>query len=210
MNSNQIIIIMGCIIISLLFVLIFVKSKRNQFIKLNSLLINRDYKGFELAINSFKTKILFNKGELTTFLINKALMTENEKEMNTLIEDAIKMRLSNNKLIYLLMSTYNYYISKRNEKRSTHLLELIKEHGNAQIIEEAEIIYSVYILKNDQYLDLLLERLETRDEVYRGVDEFLISMIYENKKETALAKKYRELSKEHMELLDKSLMNKQK
>lgn len=210
MDSNKIMIIMVCIITSLLFVLIFIKLKRSQFIKLNTLLINRDYQKFDLEINSLKTKMLFNKGELTTFLINKALMTENEKEMNELVQEAIKIHLSKNKLIYLLMSTYNYYISKRNEKQATHLLELIKEHGNAQIIEEAEIIYSVYILKNDQYLDLLLERLETRDEVYRGVDEFLISMIYENKKELELAKKYKELSKEHMALLDKSLMNKQK
>lgn len=199
-----------CFIISLLIAITFIKLKRKKFIKLNSLLIEQNYQQFDSEINSLQTKFFFNKHEKLTFLINRALMTENESEINNLIEVAIKNKMPNNKLTYLLMGSFNYYISKKNQKQSSMLLNLIKKHGNAKIIEEAEIMYSIYILKNDNYLEILLDRIEERDVAYRGVDEFLISEIYKNKNEHKLAKKYEDLAKEHLEMLDKMLSQKHK
>lgn len=209
MNST-ILVLAICFIISILVAITFIKLKRRKFIKLNNLLIEQDYQQFNVEINSLQTKFFFNKHEKLTFLMNKALITENETEINTLINEAINNKIPNSKLTYLLMGAFNYYISKKNPKQSAIVLEFIKKYGNAKIIEEANIMYSIYILKNDDYLETLLERIQERDEIYRGVDEYLISAIYKNKNEHQLSKKYEDLAKEHLEMLDKMLSQKHK
>ena len=62
-----------------------------------------------------------------------------------------------------------------------------------------------YNIFHDKYLDFLLEETEKLDDIYKGVNEFLISMMYKNKGDDTLSQKYNELSKKHMKLLDKHI-----
>ena len=78
-------------------------------------------------------------------------------------------------------------------------------YENEKMKQEAECIYDVYALKGYKYLDFLLEETEKLDDIYKGVNEFLISMMYKNKGDDTLSQKYNELSKKHMKLLDKHI-----
>ena len=67
---------------------------------------------------------------------------------------------------------------------------------------EAKRVYNIYVLKNDDDLKDLLEEINDQEDYQKGVNEFLVSLIYQNKGDKENAKKYEDLSKEHLAMVD--------
>ena len=76
--------------------------------------------------------------------------------------------------------------------------------------KETNIVYDTYILKGYEYLDEIIAETEDLEDTYKGVNEFMISKMYENKGDSQMAKEYLAKAQEHMKLLDKQIAKKHK
>ena len=59
-------------------------------------------------------------------------------------------------------------------------------------------------------MDEILEETSEMPDTYKGVNEFLISLMYENKGDKKKAAEYRKLSEKHLALLDNKIAKKMK
>ena len=100
------------------------------------------------------------------------------------------------------MKAFNFYVGLEDARNSKKYLSLINELPNERMKFEANRVYNIFILKNDKDLKDLLEEVENMEDREKGVNEYLISVIYKNKKDRENQKKYAELSRQHFALVD--------
>ena len=151
-------------------------------------------------INTLKTRTYKN---LVSYLQQGKI-----KEFNQKIDSrSVKLLFPKSSLLDL---KFNAAIVEQDKKNSKKYLDLINELPNDRMKAEANRVYNIYILKNDKYLKELLEELENMEDRQKGVNEYLISIIYKNKHDLENAKKYEELSKKHFALVDAETAEKYK
>lgn len=100
------------------------------------------------------------------------------------------------------MKAFNYYVGLEDKKMSKKYLDLINGLSNERMKFEANRVYNIFILKTDKDLKDLLEELESMEDNEKGINEYLISVIYKNLKDTKNQKKYEELSRTHFAAVD--------
>ena len=198
------------VVIAMVVSTLFYFLKRWQIRRLNALLLAKRYDLFEQMLNSFLSSLLFSKFARKSYELNESFLRNDRKRTDQLFEELIQARMSYNTREKLLMQAFNYYLNAKDYKKTTQYYEEIQKLPNVQMKEETSIMYDIYIQKGDKYLDFLLDRISQNDDVYNGVDEFLVSVIYENKGDKANAKKYEKLSREHMQLLDHEIAQRSK
>ena len=176
--------------------------KTTMYRKMVGYLENGDYSTFYNEIDKKSTKFLFPKSSILDLKLNAALVQKKKKESTQLLEEICAMPLTVSQKETYYMKAFNFFVGINDEKNCKKYLNLINELPNDRIKYEAERVYNIFILKNDKYLKDLLDELETMEDREKGVNEYLISVIYKNKKDTENQKKYEELSKEHFAIVD--------
>lgn len=182
--------------------------KTKNYQKLVSYLETGDYDLFHQKINQPLIQFLFPKSSLLDLKFNAALIQQNKKEATQYLEALCAMPLTASQKENYYMKAFNFFIGIKDKKNSKKYLDLINEGSNDRMKVEANRVYNIYILKNDKDLEDLLDEIENMEDQQKGVNEFLISLIYKNKKDTVNAKKYEDLSKEHFALVDEKTAQK--
>lgn len=208
MDSTQLTLI--ALVIAFILASIFFFAKRVASRKINQLLLTKQFDLFDQKINAMSSKILFSKVTLLNYQLTKAFLNNEKKKINELFEtlNNISQPLKKRKNLY--MQAFNYYVSSEDKPRSKAYLEKIESLKDPQFSLEANITYDVYINKGDKYLDTLLKKISENDEIYNGIDEFLISKIYENKHDKTKAEYYLAQAKEHLQAMDKLIASQKK
>lgn len=176
--------------------------KTTMYRKMVGYLENGDYSTFYNEIDKKSTKFLFPKSSILDLKLNAALVQKKKKESTQLLEEICAMPLTVSQKETYYMKAFNFFVGINDEKNCKKYLNLINELPNDRIKYEAERVYNIFILKNDKYLKDLLDELETMEDREKGVNEYLISVIYKNKKDTENQKKYEDLSKKHFAIVD--------
>lgn len=176
--------------------------KTTMYRKMVGYLENGDYTSFYNEIEKKSTKFLFPKSSILDLKLNAALVQKKKKESTQLLEEICAMPLTVSQRETYYMKAFNFFVGINDEKNCKKYLKLINELSNDRIKYEANRVYDIFILKNDRYLKELLDELDTMEDREKGVNEYLISVIYKNKKDTENQKKYEELSKEHFAIVD--------
>lgn len=176
--------------------------KTTMYRKMVGYLENGDYSTFYNEIDKKSTKFLFPKSSILDLKLNAALVQKKKKESTQLLEEICAMPLTVSQKETYYMKAFNFFVGINDEKNCKKYLNLINELPNDRIKYEAERVYNIFILKNDRYLKDLLDELETMEDREKGVNEYLISVIYKNKKDTENQKKYEDLSKKHFAIVD--------
>lgn len=176
--------------------------KTTMYRKMVGYLENGDYSTFYNEIDKKSTKFLFPKSSILDLKLNAALVQKKKKESTQLLEEICAMPLTVSQKETYYMKAFNFFVGINDEKNCKKYLNLINELPNDRIKYEAERVYNIFILKNDKYLKDLLDELETMEDREKGVSEYLISVIYKNKKDTENQKKYEDLSKKHFAIVD--------
>ena len=186
------------IVVALVMFTIINTLKTRTYKNLVSYLQQGKIKEFNQKIDSRSVKLLFPKSSLLDLKFNAAIVEQDKKA-------AITSQKEN-----YYMKAFNFFIGLKDKKNSKKYLDLINELPNDRMKAEANRVYNIYILKNDKYLKELLEELENMEDRQKGVNEYLISIIYKNKHDLENAKKYEELSKKHFALVDAETAEKYK
>ncbi len=196
------------IVVALVMFTIINTLKTKTYQKLVTYLETGDYALFNQKINQPFIQFLFPKSSLLDLKFNAALIQQNKKEAIQYLEALCAMPLTASQKENYYMKAFNFFIGIKDKKNSKKYLDLINEGANDRMKVEANRVYNIYILKNDKDLDDLLDEIENMEDQQKGVNEFLISIIYKNKKDLKNAKKYEELSKEHFALVDEKTAQK--
>lgn len=190
------------VVVALVMFTIVNTLKTTMYRKMVGYLENGDYTTFYNEIDKKSTKFLFPKSSILDLKLNAALVQKKKKESTQLLEEICAMPLTISQKETYYMKAFNFFVGINDEKNCKKYLNLINELPNDRIKYEANRVYNIFILKNDKYLKDLLDELETMEDREKGVNEYLISVIYKNKKDTENQKKYEDLSKKHFAIVD--------
>lgn len=193
------------IVFALLLAIAFNFIKRQKYAKLVNLITTQKYDEFDNQIESGFVKFVFGPYVKDYLKLNRAIVAADAKMIDERFAEIIKHRLNTKQKQDIYMKGFNYYVSLENPAKTKEYLDLVHTLSNEQIKKEADRIYDIYILKGHKYLDELLEETADMQDMYKGVNEFLISLMYENMGEKKKAQEYRRLSEKHIELLDRKL-----
>ncbi|MDD7282153.1 hypothetical protein [Floccifex sp.] len=198
------------IIIVVAIVMMFLIStlKKSTYKRLVNYLENGDFTSFYKEIDSKKVKMLLNNLNIIDMKLNAAIVQQNKQETNRLFDEVIKLPLTPSQKEHYYMKAFNYYVGLMEKKKAKKYIDLINTTSNERMKLEANRVYNIYILKNDKDLRSLLLELKDLEDSQKGVNEYLISLIYKNKGDLENAAKYEELSKEHFALVDEQTAKK--
>lgn len=205
MSQTQIIsvvVIIGCTLIT---AFIFNYLKKKKYNDLVTLLQAENYEEFDKMMESKMVMILFPPFNLDYLRLNSAILRNDEKMILDCFKVFDKHRLNTKQAQEVYMKGFNYFITIENYDLAKYYLDKINELDNEQMKYEVNRIYDIYALKGYKYLDDMLEETDNLDDMYKGVNEFLISLMYENKGDKQKAREYHNLSEKHMKLLDRRI-----
>ncbi len=157
---------------------------------------------FNAILEKKITKFLFPAAYLDSLRLNEAMMRNDVNEIDRLLDKLNKIKLSEKDKEKIYSQAYNYYLSVKSYKKCTIWHDKIKELKNDRLIAEIDKSYNIYVEKGYKYLDEMLEELDNMEPANRGVNEFLISLMYKNKKDNVNTAKYEKLSREHLKQFD--------
>ncbi|MEY8257733.1 hypothetical protein AAK706_08375 [Erysipelotrichaceae bacterium 66-17] len=182
--------------------------KTTLYRKMVSNLENGEYADFDEKINRKWTQFLFPKTSILDLKLNAALVQKKKKEAIRLLDELCSLPLVLSQKENYYMKAFNFFVGINDEKNSGRYLKKINELPNDRIKLEANRVYNIFILKNDKDLGDLLQELEGFEEDEKGINEYLISVIYTNKKDLVNAKKFEELSRKHFASVDEKTARK--
>lgn len=184
--------------------------KKSMVKKLIHYLEESEFESFYKDIDSTKTKLLLPKMSILDMKLNAEIVQQNKNNIDALFDEICSLPLTPSQKEHYYMKAFNYYVSLSDKKHTKKYIHLINELPNERMKLEANRVYNIYILKNDKDLRSLLVELKDMDDEQKGVNEYLISLIYKNKNDMENAKKYEELSKQHFTLVDEKTAEKVK
>lgn len=203
--DRNVILVLIFILLAILFSITVKFVKKHYSTKIVRLLEERKFDEFDQLIETFIIKILFMPFNIDYMKLNSAILRDNKKMILQAFEKFEKHRLNHKQKSLIYMMAFNYYVSVEDQKYAKKYLNLVIDLKDEQMVKEATRIYDIYIEKGDRYLEEILEETKNLPVEHRGVNEFLISIMYENKKDHKKAKEYRELSETHIAMLDELL-----
>lgn len=203
-------IIMIAIVIILGIILYFGMNylKVRQQNKMVELLQNGEFDQFFALTDSLLTKYLFPRYNVEYLKLNGYIIKGEEANIEKQFDFLLNARKNKAQTEDITMKAFNYYVGIENKEKSTELLEQIQSFTNERMVKEAETMYDIFILKNGNHIEELLTTLEKLPEEGKAVNEYLLSVQYENIGDKENAKKYEKLSKKHMESTAKQKKNK--
>lgn len=184
--------------------------KKATYKKLVTYLQEGQLEEFYQEIDSQQVKFLFPKTSILDMKLNASIMSQDKIQTIKYLEEICSQPLTNSQKEIYFMKAFNFFVGVKDKKNSRRYLEKINLLPNERLKQEANRVYNIYILKNDKYLDELVEELEEMKDEQKGVNEFLISIIYKNKNDIENAEKYEKLSKKHFALVDEQTAKKYK
>ena len=195
-------VIAVAVVVALVMFTVINTLKTTTYRKMVSLLENGSFEEFHSKIDSRFMKTLFPKSAILDLKLNAALVEQKKKEATAILEQICAMPLTTPQKENYYMKAFNFYVGLEDARNSKKYLSLINELPNERMKFEANRVYNIFILKNDKDLKDLLEKVENMEDREKGVNEYLISVIYKNKKDRENQKKYAELSRQHFALVD--------
>lgn len=185
-------------------VLVFILLTLIKKIIFSTLIIdlkNKEYDLFDKKIHSIFIKIFLDKFTILEFRLHASILQNKKEEINLLFLKMESFHLYGTMKWKFYMKAFNYYIAILDQKNAFKYLNKINKSKNEQIKLEANRMYNIYILKNDLDLNALLEEISLMEDKQKAVHEYLVSLIYKNKKDILNYEKYKELSKIHFALM---------
>lgn len=198
------------IIVIVLFVVIviIVPIVAKKFIsdKLATYIMTHDFEKFDKLVNSFITKMAIQPFNIDYLKMNKALATNDRKEIDGAFKTFDDKRLNDKQKEAVFSNAYYYYISIEDKTHSNkYLKELLKlETLPNEVKDDLKLAYELNIERSSDKLEETLAKYEKAQSPQERVRlEALIAKMYDNKGNKAKAKEFEELVARHIEELAK-------
>ena len=198
------------IFIAIIIAIAFNLKKRSLYNQLVEYAASKRFKEFDALIETKMSRFLFNPFSIDYLKLNKEILANDTKAIDKMFTSITGHRLNLKQKQEIYSKGFNDNIGIENYAKAKEFLDLVHTLNNAQMDREMDRIYDIYALKGYKYLDEILEETSEMPDTYKGVNEFLISLMYENKGDKKKAAEYRKLSEKHLALLDNKIAKKMK
>lgn len=193
------------IILAIVIVVSFQMMKKHEYQKLLNMLQYKDLGPLESECETAKVKILFDKYSIDYLKLNAYVIHGDEKKIDQQFTRMFKLKLTEKRNEDLTMKAFNYYVGIENKQKAKECLDRINALKNKQMQAESERVYNIFMDKGYKYLEEMESGLKDFPESKRGVNEYLVSVMYENKGDKQKASEYKKLSEKHMKMLDRKI-----
>ena len=188
----------------------YLNWKRKSILnKLADLLMKGEIQEFEAMTERKDVKRLVPPFNLDFMKLNRAMLSGDKKKTIEAFDTFKDKKLNDAQKREIATRGFNYFLTEKNDKRVAYYKDQINSladtKDNIALKEEVNNYYDICIDKKTGKLNELLRKNDEMEEKYRGVNEFLIATIYENKGDMEKKEEYLALSRQHMEMLDKEI-----
>lgn len=193
----MIVMIVLSIVITIITKYITVKLER----QLIDRIVKKDYQGFDELIKSKKVRYLIKPFNVDFMKLNVAILKEDKKQTDEMFDyfDTVKPSRLQKEAVYT--KGFYYYLTNERYDKVEKYYNLLQTVQTKKPNFEVERAYDVFVKNGHQYLEQTLEELKTAEDFAKPVLEGLIARMYENKKDSRMAKKYADQAMRHMEEL---------
>ena len=184
----------------------YMSQKRKALLdKLTEHLLKGELRDFDDLMAENSTKRLVPPFNYEFLQLNRAMMGGNKNRITQLFDQFKTRRLNPAQKREIAIRGFNYFLEEKNNEQLTYYRDQINslpdKAENAALKEEVNTYYRVTVEGRTDILDDLLEKTEKLPEKYRGMNEYLISQIYEHMGNKEKTEEYINLSRKHMEML---------
>lgn len=208
--NNKYLIIAIVVVIGIVIATIISYLKKSIYRKMLIAMQMGNHDSFMELTNKKSTQFLYSMMWIDSMRLEEAIMRNNKKDVAHYLDNLSKQRLSEKNAEKVYGQAFNYYLSISDTVMCTKWYEKIKELKNDRFKREFDRSYNIYVEKGYKYLEDMLNEIEYMEPSKAGVHEYLISLMYANKGDAANARKYKQLSKEHLQQLDQEIKEKHK
>ena len=208
--NNKYLIIAIVVVIGIVIATIISYLKKSIYRKMLIAMQMGDHDSFMELTNKKSTQFLYSMMWIDSMRLEEAIMRNNKKDVAHYLDNLSKQRLSEKNAEKVYGQAFNYYLSISDTVMCTKWYEKIKELKNDRFKREFDRSYNIYVEKGYKYLEDMLNEIEYMEPSKAGIHEYLISLMYANKGDAANARKYKQLSKEHLQQLDQEIKEKHK
>lgn len=177
------------------------KQKRKEALQEEAALLMMQGKFNELYsfLNNAKVAKDLPKFYRAYLKMNGSIMEGNDSLIKESLDEIQKVKMNKAQKAEVYLNAFNYYIDKNNkEEVDKYKLLLLKNTNDSKTINYIERLYDTKILKNDKYLNEILEELDSNKVVNKLTDYLLLIEIYRNRNDEINANKYNKLYTEEM------------
>lgn len=198
------------LIVALVFLahVLFSIFRRYYFLKIQKEMLNPGDDRFERHICSTFTSLVLPPYTVRLLQLQRAELKGDDALEDRVLRDLLNRGLNTQQAAEIGIRGFNFYLL-RNDREMCEVfkkrIDELPEH--AEMKKYVDRSFNIILLKKDQYLEeLLAEREQLSDEMRSGC-EFLISRVYENRRDQENAAKYAALCRLHMKQLNMQLLS---
>ncbi len=161
--------------------------------KLTTLLMNRDFDGFDALVDKKIVTWSINPFNIDYMKLNKALMKNDPKEIDEVFKVFDSRKLNDKQKEAVYYNGFYYYMAQENKPLTTkYVKELLKmEKLPEEAKEDIRVSYDININGSYNLLDDTLKKLkDEKDPQLITKYELMIAKMYANKGDDAKAKEY--------------------
>lgn len=158
-----------------------------------------DLKAYEAIAGKKIVGLLVPPFNLHYMRLNLYMMLEKEQETEGEFDFLLAMSTGKTMRKEVIRKAYYYFVKRRDGARCRPLLDEFLTFASEEEAKECELLYDIYILKKSNHIKELLVGIEELPLAQQAINEYLISLQYENQSRMDLAREFEERSKLHLQ-----------
>lgn len=193
-----------CLLSSVAVIYSYFRNRRYKL--LVSVLQNKEYEKLDYLLDTKITKFFFAPSSLEFLRLNSAIMRNDKELIRQSFNNFENHKLNREQEEEVYSRGFNFFISEKDYDTAKKYLDKINTLDNEKLKREADCMYDVYALKGHKYLVDLLKETDGLEDKYKGMNEYIISLMYQNMGEKDKSEEYLKQSKKHMKMLDEHIV----
>ena len=167
--------------------------------RMTNLLQLHEYELYDQIRNGRITMFVVPHVNLRYFDLTKAILKNDVKSADKLMEIFKSLKMTRKQKENIYCRAFYFYLSNKQYEQSSMCHDEIMNINNASSQAEIDLLYHVYVLKDDLYLEDLLAQYEKVDSENKANVAGLIAEIYSNKNDKENYNKYLNVVKEELD-----------
>lgn len=157
-------------------------------------------------LNNKRLKWIFTKNTIAIMNLKGYLLAGDEELINQTIKELDQRKLEPYEKLDYYQKRFSYFVSKNNQEEASQSLEHLKKlfkkknEKTQAIIDEAELIYHIYLLHDTSLIPTLIDKANNQsDPIMRGITEYRLAKLYYYANNSRKVEAYLEKAKENVQ-----------
>lgn len=162
------------------------RLRQKTLSQLNQILyVDHDAALYLQLLNNRHLRILFTEPSLLHLRLHAYLLTDDEQNIQKAIAELDQEKLPRGEKIEYLAERLQYAVQSHQDEMALDSLRQLHQQldsstseKNRQILEDAELIYRIYILKDESVLTILEKQLKSQNGLAKGITLYRTAKIH--------------------------------